>query len=386
MHCNSFIFLVSGLVGIAVAPPPPHRPEITTMGPHKTAATLSISKVIAHKTASSSIPKATAHKTASSSISKVTALTHSTDNGITTVGDVVTATIIEIGMYPPEEVWTTIHRGSSSSTAKAQETSQVIKAVEKSNSSMKVKVQQTEKPANKEKATKTAKVKVAPTHVAPSTCATYYPSIMRQISETFPDILQEDTANTTKAFHVGQSISFSDKVKFNRLHQYIGFESIATGSWDCQLMVSWPDVEHGGLNVKASSQRGSSATSGVSLEVYSASYEPSAFTDRNSNGPFSTWNTMLNAIKAPGNRQLPASDSGKGQEKSDASTAAQLTYFGTVPVNPGEYGLTINSEACPAAGKLQYLFEIPTTDSREASVSFLGTKEKGAGVYMIANC
>lgn len=204
MHCNSFIFLVSGLVGIAVAPPPPHRPEITTMGPHKTAATLSISKVIAHKTASSSIPKATAHKTASSSISKVTALTHSTDNGITTVGDVVTATIIEIGMYPPEEVWTTIHRGSSSSTAKAQETSQVIKAVEKSNSSMKVKVQQTEKPANKEKATKTAKVKVAPTHVAPSTCTTYYPSIMRQISETFPDILQEDTANTTKAFHVGR--------------------------------------------------------------------------------------------------------------------------------------------------------------------------------------
>lgn len=151
-------------------------------------------------------------------------------------------------------------------------------------------------------------------------------------------------------------------------------------------MVSWPDVEHGGLSVNSSSQRGSAAVSGVSLEVYSASYNTSAFTGHNSNGPFSTWNNMMHAIKAPGNRQLPASDRGKGQEKSDSSTSAQLTYFGTVPVNPGEFGLTVNSEACPAAGKLQYLFEIPTTDSREASVSFLGTKEKGAGVYMIANC
>lgn len=105
MHCNSFIILASGLVGVAVAPPPAlHKPVITALG----------------------------HNTASSSIPKVTPLTHTTDTPFTTVGagDIITATIIEIGEYPPEEVWTTIHRGSLSATPKAQETSKAVKAVE----------------------------------------------------------------------------------------------------------------------------------------------------------------------------------------------------------------------------------------------------------------
>lgn len=66
-----------------------------------------------------------------------------------------------------------------------------------------------------------------------------------------------------------------------------------------------------------------------------------------------------------------------------------LTRFGTVGVSPGEYGVTINSRACPQAGSdgtLQFLFEIPDTDTRNASVSFLGSAEKGAGVYLLANC
>ncbi|CAN8099403.1 unnamed protein product [Discula destructiva] len=308
--------------------------------------------------------------------------------------DLITATLIEIGVYPPEPKWTTIHLSASSIPIKAQETDKTTKKSEP------LKTCETCKPDKmmvpKSKSTTT---QVAPTHVAPSTCTTYYPTIMRQLSESFPDFMQENTANTTKAFLVGQSVSFSDKVKFNRIHQYLAFDNIKSGSWDCQLMVSWPHRQHGGMEVKSSSAHGSSAASGVSLDVYSASYNASAWgplaplkaVDKNStndNGPFSTWATMMKAIKVSGNRQLPASDSGKGQEKSDSSTYAKLTYFGTIGVNPGEYGLTINSEACPAAGSdtLQYLFEMPSTDSREASVSFLATKEKGAGVYLLANC
>lgn len=74
-------------------------------------------------------------------------------------------------------------------------------------------------------------------------------------------------------------------------------------------------------------------------------------------------------------------------ENNDSSV--KLTRFGTVGVSPGEYGVTINSKACPQAGSdgtLQFLFEIPDTDTHNASVSFLGSAEKGAGVYLLANC
>lgn len=374
MHCNSFLFTASSLTAIATAvtvghksgpaatfvvPPPP---MVTTLD-HQTMTTLE------HQTIPSSEP------------------------GVTTMGykDLITATVVEIGVYPPQQEWTTIHLTSPNTPTKA--------TLQLSPSSTAVKAEDISKTVNKKqstmigKTTKTTKAKVAPTHIAPSTCTTYYPTLLRQISETYPTVMQDDTANTTKAFHVGQSVSFSDGVKFNRIHQHVAFDNIAPGSWDCQLMVSWPDVKHGGLEVKSSSQRGSAATSGVSLQVYSASYNAAAFksgdkNDPDANGPFSTWVAMMNALKTPGNRQLGPSDGGKGQEKSDTATAAKLTYFGTVPVNPGEFGLTINSQACPASGSdtLQYLFEMPTTEAREASVNFLGTKQEGAGVYLIANC
>lgn len=79
----------------------------------------------------------------------------------------------------------------------------------------------------------------APTHVAPSTCTTYYPSVLRQLDESAPNVKLANTAKGTKAFHVAQSVSFVDNVKFDRIHQYVVFDNIASGSWDCQLMVSW---------------------------------------------------------------------------------------------------------------------------------------------------
>lgn len=92
---------------------------------------------------------------------------------------------------------------------------------------------------------------------------------------------------------------------------------------------------------------------------------------------------MTNALRAPtkGHAQKPHDE--------DSEVSVMLTRFGTVGVSPGEYGLTINSMACPQAGSdgtLQFLFEIPDTDTRNATVSFLGTTEKGAGVYLLANC
>lgn len=85
------------------------------------------------------------------------------------------------------------------------------------------------------------------------------------------------------------------------------------------------------------------------------------------------------------------STKGRAQKTNDKADEASvtLTPFGTVGVNPGEYGITINSRACPQAGgdgTLQFLFEIPSTDSRNASVGFVGSAEKGAGVYLLANC
>lgn len=388
MYCKSSLFILSGLVSVAVALPAQHKPstrsEMTTVN-HETTSTHVVTTV-AHTEA---VVTTVAHLESSSPVSLVTTANSKPTpvQGMDKLVDLITATVLEIGVFPPEQKWTTIHLHATSTTlTKTHKTGKATK---------KTKPVKVVKPT---KTGKTGKTKVAPTHVAPSTCTTYYPTIMRQISETFPSIVQENTANTTKAFHVGQSVSFSDKVKFNRIHQYIAFDNIKPGSWDCQLMVSWPNLKQG-LKVTSSSTHGSSATSGVSLEVYRASFDASAYGTNvspihihkdtpDNNGPFATWDTMMTAIKLSGNRQLPASDSGKGQEKSDVPTSAKLTYFGTVGVNPGEYGVTINSEACPASGSdsLQYLFEIPDTDSREDTVNVQFSKEKGAGVYMIANC
>lgn len=89
------------------------------------------------------------------------------------------------------------------------------------------------------KAKASSSTTVAPTHTAPSTCATYYPSVLRQLVESEKNVIHANTAKKTKSFHVAQSVSFADNVKFNRVHQYVVFDNIPAGSWDCQLMVSW---------------------------------------------------------------------------------------------------------------------------------------------------
>lgn len=245
----------------------------------------------------------------------------------------------------------------------------------------------------------TATNAIIPTHTAPSTCSTYYPTVMRQLLEAVPDVMQENLANTTKAFHVAQSVSYSDGVKFDRIHQYVAFENVTRGSWDCQLMVSWPDAAVGDIDIFTSSHHGSAATSSVSLDVYSASYNASAFAalstpegsklGAGNDGPFATWTSTMGSVKIGGNNQLGVKGGNtKGQGESATAVNAKLSFFGTVAVNPGEYGITVNSEACPPSGSttLAFLFEIPHTDSRDASVSFLAEKEKGAGVYLLANC
>lgn len=367
MHCKSILAIVLSLIGIGAALPPP-KPGV----PFKTSTSAEVTTV-----GQAAQPVMTATQNTAG------------NEEVTTLGDLmVTKTMIEHGAYPPEEKLTTVHLSSFSMPASGKPSM--------SNKATKGKAG---KAVKSTKVTKTTENKVAPTHVAPSTCTTYYPSVMRQLSEAFPDVMQENVANTTKAFHVSQSVSFADKIKFNRLQQYIAFDNITAGSWDCQLMVSWPDSRLGDLKVTSSSSHGSSASSGVSLDVYSASYNASAYASLtspkvahknkpNNDGPFSTWASMLSAIKFSGNNQLSVSDREKGQDKSAVSTGVILNYFGTVGVNPGEYGLTINSEACPSStgSTLGYLFEIPTTDSRDVSVSFLASKEKGAGVYLLANC
>jgi hypothetical protein len=62
---------------------------------------------------------------------------------------------------------------------------------------------------------------------------------LRQLDESAPNVKQANTAKSTKAFRVAQSVSFADNVKFDRVHQYVVFDKVASGSWDCQLMISW---------------------------------------------------------------------------------------------------------------------------------------------------
>lgn len=235
------------------------------------------------------------------------------------------------------------------------------------------------------------------THVAPASCQTYYPSVLRQIHEAHPDVMQPNTANTTRSFHVAQSVSAADKVKFDRIHQHVVFDNIAPGSWDCQLMVSWPDSETSDMVVSSSSKAGTLSTSGVSLDVYSAYYNTTAYnllaqskdaaldSPITNAGPFSTWTTLMATMKMMGNT--------KHLDKTAGHVNATLTYFGTVAVNPGEYGITINSKACPSSttrdgnGKtLEFLFEIPNFESRDTSVRFSAHRTKDAGVYLLANC
>lgn len=142
-------------------------------------------------------------------------------------------------------------------------------------------------------------------------------------------------------------------------------------------------------------------TTAVSLDVYSASYNASAFAGNSKSetkgvhvgtkdlGPFATWESMMKAIAQPGGDDLSVKGGKEKMQPRASATSVQLTYFGTVGVHPGEYGVTVNSEACPSQGSngtLEFLFEIPSTDGRNASVEFLGNKEEGAGVYLLANC
>ncbi|KAI3397604.1 hypothetical protein diail_10576 [Diaporthe ilicicola] len=240
----------------------------------------------------------------------------------------------------------------------------------------------------------------APTHVAPSTCTTYYPSVLRQLTESAPDAKQANTAKDTKSFQVAQSVSFADNVKFDRIHQYVVFDNITSGSWDCQLMVSWPS--RAAMSITTASRFGAFGSASVSLDVYSASYNASFLASHSkpegsrvgtaANTPFATWQSMMNAMTvhtAIDNSINNGTDEKKHGKSLGNSGTVKLTPFGTVGVSPGEYGVTINSMACPQAdedGTLQFLFEIPSTDSRNASVGFLGSAEEGAGLYLLANC
>ena len=151
--------------------------------------------------------------------------------------------------------------------------------------------------------------------------------------------------------------------------------------------------------MSTASRFGTFGSGSISLDVYSASYNASSLHSHAKpegskvgipeDSPFATWQSMTNAMRLhTGTDDLPKDNAQQMHDKGDGASVT-LTPFGTVGVNPGEYGVTINSRACPQAdgdGTLQFLFEIPNTDSRNASVGFLGGAEKGAGVYLLANC
>lgn len=152
--------------------------------------------------------------------------------------------------------------------------------------------------------------------------------------------------------------------------------------------------------MSTASRFGPFGSAAVSLDVYSASYNASSLHSHHKpegsrvgvpeDSPFATWQSMTNAMRAhAGTGDHPTKGSAQKTHDQGDDMAVTLTPFGTVGINPGEYGVTINSRACPQAGgdgTLQFLFEIPSTDSRNASVAFLGSAEKGAGVYLLANC
>lgn len=189
-----------------------------------------------------------------------------------------------------------------------------------------------------------------PIKLAPRSCTTLPPFLLQQLTESSPYTSNPNTASTTNAFHVEQTV-LNGQVT-NRVYQIAAFTGIPSNAYGCQLNVAFPSIP----NILTT-------TGNPQLNVTTLYKDsPSLITYPNN----WDWNTFFPPTSPP---------SGQG-------------LFGTITFAPGQ-SATINSELC--GQNLAFLFEIASWVSQSASVDFAEYYNKIiaapiTGVYLTHSC
>ncbi|CAK7213904.1 hypothetical protein SBRCBS47491_001964 [Sporothrix bragantina] len=188
-----------------------------------------------------------------------------------------------------------------------------------------------------------------PAEIAPRCGTTYYPTILQQLSESSPNAVGANTANTDGDFHVAQTV-VNGGAPSDRIYQLVGFTGVAAGSYGCQLSLTFP------AGYPITSSLGGVAGGVPQLNVTTVlRSNPGAIAYPNG----FTFNSFPSQL-APGQG-----------------------LFGTVSAQPGTT-IVINSETCDT--NLAFLVSIATWTGQSANVEFAEKKSPLAGVYLTANC
>jgi len=192
-----------------------------------------------------------------------------------------------------------------------------------------------------------------PASLAPRCGTTIIPTILQQLTEASPSTVGANTISANGDFHVSQSVDSSGKI-INRIYQLVAFQNLPSGSYGCQLAVTFPP----------SYSITSSGTPTLNITTLDTTASSSITYPNN----FS-WSTFFPPTSPPFGQGL----------------------FGTVTMTSG-MNQVINSEACPVGGgNLAFLFEIASWETQPASVEFNENVNKIngqglAGVYLTYNC
>jgi hypothetical protein len=192
-----------------------------------------------------------------------------------------------------------------------------------------------------------------PVELAPRCGTTLVPTFLQQVSEADPSLVETDTISTGGDFHVSQSIDAYGNV-IDRIYQIAAFENIPSGSYGCQLAVTFPSA----YPITSTGVPTLNVTTLFNGESSSISYPNDI-----------SWDSLYPPTSPP---------LGEG-------------LFGTVTMTPGTTQV-INSEACPVGGgNLAFLFSIAVWETQPASVEFNeyvnAINGAGlAGVYLTYDC
>ena len=192
-----------------------------------------------------------------------------------------------------------------------------------------------------------------PVELAPRCGTTLVPTILQQLSEANPSIVGANTVSTGGDFHVSQSVDANGNI-VDRIYQVAAFQNIPSGSYGCQLAVTFP-ADYPITSTGVPTLNVTTLANGDSSEI---TYPNDV-----------SWSTLYPPTSPPFGEGL----------------------FGTITMTPGSTQV-INSEACPVGGgNLAFLFSIAVWETQAASVEFNqyvnALNGAGlAGVYLTYDC
>ncbi|KAG0650608.1 hypothetical protein D0Z07_2340 [Hyphodiscus hymeniophilus] len=171
-----------------------------------------------------------------------------------------------------------------------------------------------------------------PIELAPRCGTTLVPAFLQQVSEANPSLVEPDTMSTGGDFHVSQSTDAYGNI-IDRVYQIAGFEDIPSGSYGCQLGITFPPD----YPITSTGVPTLNITTLFNGESSSICY-PNEI----------SWDSLYPPTSPPLGQGL----------------------FGTVTMTPGTTQV-VNSESCPlGGGNLAFLFSIAVWETQPASVEF----------------